>query len=72
MGHQISMQGVQPDLEKILVVQEWSQPTNLKELRGFLGLSGYYRRFIQGYGKIATPLTALLQKDIPYVWGSTG
>ena len=62
------MQG-QPDPENILVVQECPQPTNLKELRGFLGLSGYYRNFIQGDGEIATPLTTLLQKNIPYVWG---
>nr|KYP41515.1 hypothetical protein KK1_037100 [Cajanus cajan] len=51
------------DTSKIDSIRAWPQPTNLKQLRGFLGLSGYYRRFVKGYAQLATPLTDLLKKN---------
>nr|KYP54676.1 Retrovirus-related Pol polyprotein from transposon 17.6 [Cajanus cajan] len=63
LGHTLSSCGVAMDTSKIDSIRAWPQPTTLKQLRGFLGLSGYYRRFVKGYAQLAAPLTDLLKKD---------
>ena len=63
LGHVISEQGVSVDLSKIIAVLEWPTPTTVKGVRGFLGLAGYYRKFIRNFGTIAAPLNQLLSKD---------
>ena len=68
LGHQITDEGVKPDPQKISCVKQFPIPRNVKEVKSFLGLSGYYRRFIRNYGQIAKPLTSLLKKDVPYRW----
>ena len=60
LGHSISDGGISPDPEKISAVKEWKKPVNERELRGFLGLASYYRRFVPGFAKVAAPLHALL------------
>ncbi|XP_028755422.1 uncharacterized protein LOC114714818 [Neltuma alba] len=69
LGHIVSARGVEMDPSKVQAVQDWPTPTTVSQLRGFLGLSGYYRRFIQGYAQLAGPLTQLLTKD-GFHWNS--
>lgn len=66
LGHVVSADGIKPDPKKVQAVLQWPRPTTKKELRSFLGLTQYFRKFIQGYSKIAAPLNALLKEDVDW------
>ena len=64
----VSKDGVMVDPSKIETVKNWVRPTNVSEIRSFVGLSSYYRRFVKGFSSIASQLTNLTKQNIPFVW----
>ncbi|KAI3523720.1 hypothetical protein L1887_02068 [Cichorium endivia] len=68
LGHIVSKEGIHVDPTKIKAIENWEAPKTPTEIRQFLGLAGYYRRFIQNFSKIAKPLTALTQKGVTFKW----
>lgn len=70
LGYRVCPSGILPDQAKVKAVMDFKTPVNVKQVRQFLGLSGYYRRFIQDYAHHAEPLFALTKNDAPFVWDS--
>ena len=68
LGHKLSTKGLSPMESKIEAIKKWNPPTNIHELRSFLGTVGYYQKFIFNYSKITAPLCKLLRKNTKYVW----
>ena len=68
LGHVISREGIAVDPTKVKSVTDWLSPTTVGEIRSFLGLAGYYRRFIENFSKIAKPMTELLKKHTKLKW----
>jgi hypothetical protein len=70
LGHVISKGGISVDPSKVQDVLSWNAPMSVDDIRSFLGLAGYYRRFIKGFSKISKPMTKLLEKDKKFEWTS--
>jgi hypothetical protein len=68
LGHIFSKDGIVVDPEKIEAIREWSAPKNVTEVRSFMGLTGYYRRFIVGFSRMAHPITSLQRKEKKFQW----
>ena len=68
LGHVVSTSSVSVDLRKVEAVMSWERPKSVFEIRSFLGLEGYYRRFIEDFSRLAAPMTRLTQKEVKFVW----
>ena len=68
LRHVISGEGIAVDPTKVVTVTNWEAPTSVGEILSFLGLAGYYKRFIENFSKIAKPMTELLKKDTKFKW----
>ena len=68
LGHVISAEGIEVDPDRVRSIQEWCPPKNVKQLRSFLGVAGYCRKFVENFSKIAKPMTELLCKGKRYIW----
>ena len=68
LGHVISKAGISIDPSKVEAVVDWARPTSVSEIRSFLGLTDYYRWFVEGFFRIAAPLTQLTCKNAKFVW----
>jgi hypothetical protein len=70
LGHVLSARGIAVDPSKVKDILEWKPPTTVHQVRSFLGLAGYYRRFIPDFSKLVKPITSLLKNDIKFNWSS--
>jgi hypothetical protein len=70
LGHVILKGDISVDPSKVEDVLSWNAPTSVDDIQSFLGLAGYYRRFIEGFSKISKPMTELLEKDKKFEWTS--
>ncbi|PIK44850.1 hypothetical protein BSL78_18298 [Apostichopus japonicus] len=68
LGHIVSSKGIAPNPEKITAVVDWPTPCSVTEVRSFIGLCSYYRRFIQGFSRVCAPLFRLTEKETKFVW----
>jgi hypothetical protein len=68
LGHIISKEGIVVELEKTKSIEEWTTPRNVVDVRSFMGLVGYYKRFIEGLSKILHPITSLQNKGVQFEW----
>ena len=68
LGHVVLASGVSVDLEKVETVMSWERPKSVFEIRSFLGLAGYYRRFIEDFSRLAAPMTRLTRKEVKFEW----
>nr|GFC09281.1 putative reverse transcriptase domain, aspartic peptidase domain protein [Tanacetum cinerariifolium]GFC09705.1 putative reverse transcriptase domain, aspartic peptidase domain protein [Tanacetum cinerariifolium] len=68
LGHIVSADGITMDPSKVEAITKWPRPTTVTEVRSFLGLAGYYRRFVEGFSRLALPLTQLMRKGEKFVW----
>ena len=69
LGHVVSSKGISMEDHKVKAVKEWPVPKDVSDVRSFLGLAGYYRKFVRNFSEIAAPISELLQKDIVFKWG---
>ena len=68
LGHVVSQDGVRTDPQKVAVVEKWPVPASVAEVRSFLGLCTYYRRFVQDFASVAAPLHRLIRKGAQFLW----
>nr|GEX19453.1 putative reverse transcriptase domain-containing protein [Tanacetum cinerariifolium] len=68
LGHIVSVDVITMDPSKVESITKWPRPTTVTEVRSFLGLAGYYRRFVEGFSRLALPLTQLMRKGEKFVW----
>ena len=68
LGHVVSKNGISMDPSKVEAILSWERPKNVYEVRSFLGLAGYYRRFVEGFARLEAPMTQLTRKDVNFTW----